>query len=133
MIAIITALASTGVLKWVGIAIGAVVTLIGVWLHGKSAGAASTAAADQTKVSAAQSGQNLAEQNLADRKTAEAEANAQAAQSAADAAKERTNAENAQAALSDDAARSNLLSLLSGAGTDNPGAGQGSPGDKNRR
>jgi membrane protein involved in colicin uptake len=82
-------------------------------------------------VAAAQAQQNVAEQNLADRKAAESEANAQAAQAAADAAKERGNVENAQSVLTDDAARDSLLGLLHGTGSDNPAAGQGSPGDQN--
>ncbi|WP_244828908.1 hypothetical protein [Caballeronia sp. TF1N1] len=88
----------------------------------------------QTDVEAAQTKQKVAEDNLNARKTADVQADADAAKTAAVAAQERTDVENTQARLDDDAARDELLGLLHGSGTDNPGTGQGSAGtDPGRR
>ncbi len=76
----------------------------------------------QSKVDAANDNVQIAIDNLNARKTADVQADADAAKTAATAAQERTNVENDQAALSDAAARDNLLSMLHG--TDNPGSGQ---------
>ncbi|MDR5761973.1 hypothetical protein [Caballeronia sp. LZ035] len=82
----------------------------------------------QAGVAAAQAKQQVAEDNLSARKTADVQADADAAKTAAAAAQERTDVENSQAALDDAAARAELLKLLHGSGADNPGAGQGSAG-----
>lgn len=79
-------------------------------------------------VAAAQAKQQVAEDNLNARKTADVQADADAAKTAATAAQERTDVENSQAALDDSAARAELLRMLHGSGADNPGAGQGSAG-----
>lgn len=84
-------------------------------------------------VAAAQAQKQVAEDNLNARKTADVQADADAAKTAASAAQERTDVENSQAALDDAAARADLLSMLHGSGSANPGAGQGSAGtDPNR-
>jgi len=80
----------------------------------------------QTKVDAANANVQVAIDNLDRRKTADIQADADASKTAATAAQERTNVENDQAALSDDAAREQLSRLLHG--TNNPGSGQGSAG-----
>lgn len=82
----------------------------------------------QVGVAAAQAKQQVAEDNLAARKTADVQADADAAKTAATAAQERTDVENNQSLLDDDAARAQLLKLLHGSGADNPGSGQGSAG-----
>ena len=78
------------------------------------------------KVDAANANVQVAIDNLNSRKTADVQADADAAKTAATAAQERTNVENDQAALSDDAAREQLSRLLHS--TNNPGSGQGSAG-----
>jgi hypothetical protein len=88
----------------------------------------------QVDVATAQAAQQVAVDNLNTRKTADVQADADAAKTAATAAQERINAENAQAVLDDDAARSQLIGMLHGAGAANPGTGQGSAGaDPGRR
>jgi hypothetical protein len=82
----------------------------------------------QVDVATAQAAQQVAVDNLNTRKTADIQADADAAKTAAVAAQERTNVENAQAVLTDDAARAQLIGLIHGAGADNPGSGQGSAG-----
>jgi hypothetical protein len=82
----------------------------------------------QVDVATAQAAQQVAVDNLNARKTADVQADADAAKTAAAAAQERTNVENAQAVLSDDAARAQLIGLLHGAGAINPATGQGSAG-----
>lgn len=52
MIAIITALFTSGALKWVGIGVAGLVTLVLTWFHGKSTGTAQ--AADQVKAAQTQ-------------------------------------------------------------------------------
>lgn len=79
-------------------------------------------------VADAQAKQQVAEDNLNARKTADVQADADAAKTAATAAQERTDVENSQAALDDAAARADLLRMLHGSGADNPGSGQGSAG-----
>ncbi len=88
----------------------------------------------QIDVTAAQAKQKVAEENLSARKTADVQADADAAKTAAVAAQERSNVENSQAVLDDDAARDELLRMLRGSGEDNPGTGHGSAGtDPGRR
>ncbi|MDR5881138.1 hypothetical protein [Caballeronia sp. LZ032] len=82
----------------------------------------------QAGVAAAKAMQQVAEDNLNARKTADVQADADVAKTAATAAQERTDVENSQAALDDAAARAELLKLLHGSGADNPGSGQGSAG-----
>jgi hypothetical protein len=79
-------------------------------------------------VAVAQAQQHVAEDNLNARKTADVQADADAAKTAATAALERSNVENSQAALDDAAARDQLIRMLHGSGGDNPGTGQGSAG-----
>jgi hypothetical protein len=88
----------------------------------------------QVDVATAQAAQQVAIDNLNTRKTADVQADADAAKTAATAAQERINAENAQAVLDDDAARAQLIGMLHGAGSTNPVTGQGSAGsDPGRR
>ncbi|SAK71342.1 hypothetical protein AWB80_03808 [Caballeronia pedi] len=88
----------------------------------------------QVDVAAAEVKQQVAENNLTARKTADIQADADAAKTAATAAQERTNVENSQVILDDAAARDELIRMLRGSGEDNPGAGQGSAGaDPGRR
>jgi phage terminase large subunit-like protein len=102
------------------------------WLKTKQAQTtvAQTKEQAQTKVDAANANVQAAIDNLNARKTADLQADADAAKTAATAAQERTNAENAQASLSDGAARDQLIGLLHGAGADNPGTGQRSAGPR---
>ena len=109
-------------------AIGAALVAAGSVLFAlvKTKGAQTTVAQTkeqaQSKVDVANANAQVAIDNLNARKTADVQADADAAKTAATAAQERTNVENDQSALSDDAAREQLSRLLHG--TDNPGSGQ---------
>lgn len=75
MTAIITALFTSGALKWIGAAIVALVGLVGAWLHGRSAGKAQ--AADQVKTAQLQT--QVAQMDTADAVADKKQAQAQAA------------------------------------------------------
>ncbi|WP_250467615.1 hypothetical protein [Caballeronia sp. GAFFF2] len=112
--------------------------LVGAWAvfthMNAKATVADTKQQAQSAIAAAKAQQHVAEDNLNARKTADVQADADAAKTAATAAQERTDVENTQARLDDDAARDELLKLLHGSGADNPGTGQGSAGtDPGRR
>ncbi|MDR5774928.1 MULTISPECIES: hypothetical protein [unclassified Caballeronia] len=102
--------------------------LVGAWAvfthMNAKATVADTKQQAQSAVAAAKAQQQVAEDNLNARKTADVQADADAAKTAAVAAQERTDVENTQARLDDDAARDELLKLLHGSGADNPGTGQ---------
>ena len=53
MTALISLLVSSGILKWLGIAVAGVATLGSVWLHGRSSGKTVATAAAQEKINAA--------------------------------------------------------------------------------
>ncbi|WP_250512717.1 hypothetical protein [Caballeronia sp. INDeC2] len=117
---------------WIGMGIAAAWALI---VHARSNAKVSDAKQQaQIDVAAAKAQQRVAEDNLTARKTADVQADADAAKTAATAAQERTNVENSQAILDDAAARDELIRMLHGSGEDNPGSGQGSAGaDPGRR
>jgi multidrug efflux pump subunit AcrA (membrane-fusion protein) len=100
------------------------------WFKTKQAqtNVAQTKATALSDVDKANANAQVAIDNLNARKTADVQADADASKTAATAAQERTNVENAQAALSDDAAREQLIGLLHGSATGNPGTGKGSAG-----
>lgn len=105
----------------------AIVAAWGVFTHlnAKAKVAEANQQAD-AKVASAQQGQQAAEENLTARKTADIQADADAAKTAATAAKERTDVEDSQSKLDDTAARADLLRLLHGASTASSDSSQGS-------
>jgi hypothetical protein len=109
--------------------VGALGVVYGVIKHySANAKVATVTQQASDKVNAANANVQGALDNLNARKTADVQADADASKTAATAAKERTNVENAQAALGDDAAREQLIGLLHGSATVNPGSGKGSAG-----
>ncbi|WP_438392709.1 hypothetical protein [Caballeronia sp. DA-9] len=114
----------------IGAALVAAGSVLFAWIKTKGAQTtiAQTKEQAQSKVDVANANAQVAIDNLNARKTADVQADADAAKTAATAARERTNVENDQAALSDDAAREQLIGLLHGPAGDNPGSGQGSAG-----
>ncbi|MEQ0776190.1 hypothetical protein ABLT15_28185 [Paraburkholderia tropica] len=91
MTAILTLLASSGILKWLGIAAAGAIALLGAWLHGKSSGAKQ--AAQESAVAVAD-----AQKQVAQVQASEAQANEAAQKAGSDAAAARTQIENEVAA-----------------------------------
>lgn len=107
----------------------AIVAAWGVFTHlSAKAKVADAKQQADAKVASAQQSQQTAEENLTARKTADIQADADAAKTAATAAKERTDVEDSQSKLDDTAARADLLRLLHGANPATPGSSQGSSG-----
>lgn len=103
MTAILTALMSTGVLKWIGIAFVSGASIVAAWLHGSSTGQKKAAAEAQVSIDAAN-----AQASVAKQQTAEAQADAQAAQEGAAATLNRAEIDNAIAAKSNEEVRNEL-------------------------